>query len=69
MYILYSNLRTRKNRVKRFPELRVMVVLAKGARNINSQSLRNFIAIVNLVKLRIKLGKFMLNNRGVIESL
>ena len=57
MYILASSLRTRENRVKRFPELGVMVVLAKGARNTNSQSSRNFIAIVNLVKLRIKLGK------------
>ena len=50
MYILVSSLRTRENRVKRFPELGVMAVLAKGAPNTNSQSLRNFIAIVDLVK-------------------
>ena len=52
MYSLVSSLRTSENRVKRFPELGVMAVLAKGARNANSQSSRNFIAIAHLVKLR-----------------
>ena len=69
MYSLVSSLRTRENRVKRFPELAVIAVLAKGVRNANSQSSHNFIAIVNLVKLRIKWGKFYDNKRGVIESL
>ena len=58
MYSLVSSLRTHENRVKCFPELGVMAVLAKGAQNANSQSSHNLIAMINSVKLRIKLGKF-----------